>query len=155
MLSADRPLRDARWALERLEATDNAVEFRVLWAATAALLRSVGHVLDKVDGGRSPALRSAVDQWWQGVKRDRAQHAIFWLFIEEERNHVLKEYELGYVEGEVTLAADGETFTLDSPIYKPLSNPDFNFEDARDVASDALAWWEVQLRSVETAASGV
>jgi hypothetical protein len=148
-LTARAPLRDAQWAVQRLEATDDATEFRVLWAATAALLRTVGHVLDKVDGEASPALRTAVDTWWREVKRNRDSNPIFWQFIEQERNNVLKEYRLGYVEGDVTIAADGQTYTLESPIYKPLASPFFNFEDARDIAVDAIEWWDRQLRSIE------
>jgi hypothetical protein len=126
------------------------MEFRVLWTATVVLLRAVGHVLDKVDGQHDAATRAAINGWWDRVKADRVANQIFWEFIDEERNNVLKEYRLGYSEGDVSLAADGERFTLDSAIYKPLFHEKFLAEDARDIASDAVEWWQAQLRAIET-----
>jgi len=149
VLAAARPLEDAQWALRRLEETNDATEFRVLWFATLALLRAVGHVLRNVDAAEDGATRAAVDTWWSEMKSDAGRHRIFWDFIEKQRNEVLKEYRIGYLERITALATDGEAFVLDSPIYKPLLDEQFNAEDARDIASDAIAWWREQLARIE------
>src|SRR4051812_41064549 len=74
-LAARKPLRDAKWALKRLEETEDLREFRVIWAATVALLRAVGHVLEKVDA-RDPRLKSAVDSAWSDWKQNSRRHRI-------------------------------------------------------------------------------
>jgi hypothetical protein len=40
------------------------IAWEAKFSATLALLRSVGHVLDKVDGEVSPAARTEIDRWW-------------------------------------------------------------------------------------------
>ena len=150
MLEALRPLEDAQWALRRLEATRDATEFRVLWTATVSLLRAVGHVLRNVDAEGDATTRIVVEDWWREVKSDASRHAIFWRFIERQRNEVLKEYRLGYLERLIAVATDGDSLELDSPIYKPLLDEQFNAEDARDVASDAVSWWNEQLLRIQT-----
>jgi hypothetical protein len=72
------------------------------WVTTMTLLRAVGHVLDKVDGEASPALRAAVDRQYRGLKDTWPEPAIFWGFIEPERNSVLKLYEFA-VRGNLTI----------------------------------------------------
>src|SRR5207245_1310981 len=57
-----------------------------------ALLRSVGHVLDSVDGETAPELRRAIDEEYTKLKDSKPAPSIFWEFIHEERNMVLKEY---------------------------------------------------------------
>ena len=60
--------------------------------ATVSLLRAVGHVLNKVDGASCPEMRAAVDEVWSEWKADKTANAIFFDFIEDERNSILKEY---------------------------------------------------------------
>jgi hypothetical protein len=57
-----------------------------------ALLRAVGHVIDKVDGQRSREIRRIVDEEYRKLKDSKPEPHIFWGFIEDERNLVLKEY---------------------------------------------------------------
>ena len=60
------------------------------WVALVALLRAVGHVLEKVDGPVGcQARRQAIASGYQALKRTE----IFNDFIESQRNSVLKEYE--------------------------------------------------------------
>ncbi|WP_156478836.1 hypothetical protein [Alcanivorax sp. NBRC 102028] len=56
MLKAEKVLADCKKAVELMEAEENPDSFRVLWVACLALLRSVGHVLKKVDGKSSPEM---------------------------------------------------------------------------------------------------
>lgn len=66
--------------------------WRVHWAGAVALIRAVGHVLDKVDGeaASSRSAASAAFLKWKGAD---PRHAIFREFIEFERNNILKRYE--------------------------------------------------------------
>lgn len=146
-------LEDCRVALAWAEDARSDQEFRVRWVALVALLRAVGHVLDKVDGARGSAWRSAVSALWNEWQRDRAKHAIFWDFVEAERNSVLKTYEVGVVVGDVEVVdKDGATHTLDECLFKPIEEGPFAGEDGRDVASEAISWWETQLSRVAIAA---
>jgi len=86
-------LADCRAALEQAERASDPVAFRVHWAALVALLRAVGHVLDKVDGRQSKSLRRAIDARWRVWNADRAGNRAYWSFIEAERANVLKAYE--------------------------------------------------------------
>lgn len=151
-MTADIVLDDCRRALHLAEDARNEQDFRVNWVALIALLRAVGHVLDKVDAASSPALRRAVDERWDEWRRNRDEHRIFWEFIEAERNSVLKTYEFGVQAGDVQVlvqAAQGtEAFTLDECLFKPLLDGPFAGEDGRDVARDAISWWEGQLSEI-------
>lgn len=96
-------LRDCEAALDMLEHEEDEQRWRVLWAGAVTLLRTVGHALHKVDGADN-RVRRAADAAWSRWKRDRSKHAVFWEFIEKERNNVLKEYRLGVLDsGEVGL----------------------------------------------------
>ena len=79
--------------------------------AALALVRAVGHVLDKMDAnenGPRPGLEVAYAKW----KANRDEHRIFWEFIEEERNNILKEYTFGFVSGDIPILAGGEVHVL-------------------------------------------
>ncbi|HEU4921824.1 MAG TPA: hypothetical protein VFT23_01975 [Burkholderiales bacterium] len=95
MHKARQVLADCRHARDLLEAETSSDNFRVLWVAGVALARAVGHVLQKVDGERDAEVKKAVSTAYFSWKSDRAANAIFWDFIEEERNQVLKQYEIG------------------------------------------------------------
>ncbi len=58
-------LDDCRTALVQLRAQPTGLLWRVQWVAAVALLRSVGHVLDKVDGASDQRVRSIVDTAWR------------------------------------------------------------------------------------------
>src|SRR5262245_54359762 len=85
-------LEDCRAQLAALDYGLPGPEWRRAWVATVALLRAVGHVLEKVDGKSSPGMARAVKAEFARLKRERGENKIFWDFIERERNNVLKEY---------------------------------------------------------------
>lgn len=145
-------LDDCRSALDAVEQAETEQEFRIRWVALVSLLRTVGHVLQKVDGPSDPVLRRAVDTAWKAWKRNRDKNQIFWGFIEAERNSILKTYKFGTHPGDVEVAVKGqcetETFLLDECLFKPLLDGPFAGEDGRDVARDAIAWWDRQLAMI-------
>lgn len=69
--------------------------WRPRWVGLVALLRAVGHVLDKVDGETNNAARQAIDTAWEEIRQSRPEPLIFWEFVDAERNNVLKAYKIG------------------------------------------------------------
>lgn len=119
--------------------------WRLDWAATVALLRAVGHVLHKVDGKQGAATKTAIDAAWSRWKKD-PKDAIFRDFIEQERNSVLKEYEIGSQAPAYLLTEDGGRIRLeDGSGALLLEQPDVERVD------EALRWWEQQLSAIEAA----
>jgi hypothetical protein len=158
-LAAHAPLDDAFIVAKLLEDHDDDTIFRINWVAFCALMRTIGHVLDKVDGAQSAHRREVVDRRWVEWKSHRDQHSIFWEFIEDERNAILKEYEFGYQQGDVWVGVEGpdgyETHRLDAGVYRPMLSDRFVGEDARDIAQEALQWWRHELSVIERELSGM
>jgi hypothetical protein len=159
-------LEDCRLALQLLEDETDLRRWRLHWVAAIALIRAVGHVLDKVDG-KSPAVRAAARAAYARWTGDVPEHEIFREFIERERNIILKEYDFNLHPGEqveITIpvelrrVSDGALveaagiFPIGDNIYRPLLGGFREGDDARDVLSDAITWWDEQLAAVEKAA---
>jgi len=159
---------DCRLALEMLEGEQDLRRWRVHWAGALALLRAVGHVLHKVDGA-NPRFRAAVRAAYAGWKRDRRSHEVFWSFIEDERNNVLKEYRFNlHPLEEVDVAvmftvadpATGElreipqVVPIGENIYRPILDGYSEGNDARDVYQEAIDWWEAQLARIDELSQG-
>jgi len=148
-MRAEVVLEDCRKVLSFLEDARTEQEFRIHWVSMVTLLRVVGHVLDKVDAVSCSKLRKAVDENWQKLHAKRDENLIFWAFIEDERNSVLKEYGLRVALGDVPVVvrhdSGEEEFVLDECIFNPLTDGPYAGEDGRDVARNAIAWWENQL----------
>ncbi|MBB3174933.1 hypothetical protein FHR90_002780 [Endobacter medicaginis] len=114
---------------------DELPEWRIYWVAGLALLRTVGHVLAKVDAKISPEHAEAIAALWKGFQDDRSKSAIFWTFIDRERNNLLKTYSFG-----AKLAWD--------------DNQDAYVEfegglDAFDRFREAVYWWRHHLMALE------
>lgn len=156
-------LEDCRLALEMLERETDLRRWRVHWAGAVALLRAVGHVLDKVDAS-NPGIRRAADAAYRRWKSDAPEHEIFREFIEKERNNLLKEYQFNtHPQEEIefllqrTLApvgagapvVDYQIATIGENIYRPLMDGLCEGNDARDVYAEAIEWWEKELSAIE------
>jgi len=152
---ARRVLADCSVATELLEDEADETRFRILWVAAVALLRAVGHTLKKVDASRSPLISRAADDAYESWKQNRSIHAIFWEFIEDERNRVLKQYELGFLPGPIAVTdhETNELWALKDSLFCPIADGAFSGEDCRDVLRDGIAWWETQLSNIEAAAA--
>lgn len=153
ILRASAVLEDCRSALASVEEAETNQQFRLRWVALVALLRTVGHVLHKVDGFSNPDVQREVELAWARWKAHRQEHAIFWDFIEEERNSILKAYEFGTnileVEQLVGSQDPEELVLIDAALFRPLSDGAFAGQDGRDVARDAITWWEQQLSDIQ------
>jgi hypothetical protein len=91
--TARRMLRDCDWAIRGFPTGGlNQAPGRQAWFAAVALLRAVGHGLRNEDAVRSVYLREAIEVAWEKWKKDFYSSEIFYGFIEDERNTLLKEY---------------------------------------------------------------
>jgi hypothetical protein len=152
-LTAKTVLSDCKNAHALLEEESDKTRFRLFWVAGVALLRAVGHVLQKVDAEQSPALKAEIGRAYAEWKRNKEANAIFWEFIEDERNNILKEYEIGFLAGpiDVVVQPNAESFSLDENLFCPIAEGRYAGEDGRDVMADAITWWEQQLNVIENA----
>lgn len=161
-------LGDCRVALSLLETETDMQRWRVHWAAAVALVRAVGHVLEKVDGS-DPAVKEAAALAFKCWKSADPEHDIFRDFIELERNNLLKEYrsavhplETVAIAVEVSLSpvngGDPQTMThvaeIGENIYRPMLDGPWEGHDAREVLTEAIEWWERQLTSIDRAVEG-
>jgi hypothetical protein len=147
---------------DKLESEVGHIEWRLYWVLAVVLLRAVGHVLDKVDGANSAAVRAnakALHQTWKVAD----EHAIFRDFIEHERNNILKEYASEMTEGPVPIMAhlqshDGfdvvRQFLIEENIYRPMGSGAFEGEDGRTLIDEAIEWWAKQLDEIDATVDG-
>ena len=84
---------DCRVAIETLDECEFGPEWRRSWVTVVALPRAVGHVLQKVDARTDARMAEVIRQQYESLKRSKPEPAIYWAFIEGERNNVLKEYQ--------------------------------------------------------------
>lgn len=134
MLRSERPMGD-RWVIR--------------WAASLALLRAVGHALAKVDAATDAHLRKAVEEAWERWRTHKDENRIFWRFIEDVRNSILKEFELKAGQGVIVRPGGGHTVTY--PVYLE----GFRELDQIELLDTALEWWRTKLDEVEARAAAI
>lgn len=157
-LAARNALDDCRYSFELLKAAHHEPQkWRVLWASTITLLRAVGHVLDNTDKPRSDKHRSTIDRAWNGWKDRRDENAIFFRFIQEERNNVIKEYKFGAAPepvflvtegGDQIVANNGNALVTEKEHFR-LTLDGYRGRDGREVIDEAIAWWDAELSKIE------
>lgn len=163
-------LQDCEHAISKHSLSLTAEAFRVSWVSIGTLLRAVGHVLHKVDGPTSSAMAAAVDAKWSELKASRPHPAIYWHFIEQERNNVLKLYQLNVRRdtifrnrgsgGRSTLfridevnARGGETIGGDDRRVSHIATGPFAERYERELALEAHHWWASFLDEVDVLAT--
>ncbi|MGH7221396.1 MAG: hypothetical protein ACREI1_13840 [Nitrospiraceae bacterium] len=134
--------------------------WRPKWAGLVALLRAVGHVLDKIDGEGSPEARQVIDRAWEELRGRRPEPKIFWEFIEAERNNVLKAYAFGprmnttirpgaawlnLATGESGGSPNGPT-TFDYFMRSGV----FEGQDPRQLCREAIVFWAEYLETIDS-----
>jgi hypothetical protein len=89
------------------------------WVTVVGLMRAVGHVVRNVDADSSPAVAAAVADQFEKLKQSKPDPTnIFWGFIEQERNNVLKTYRFA-VRGNVTIGVLPAVVPRDPPPEMP------------------------------------
>lgn len=150
-------LHDAMFVRNKLENEIGVTEWRVNWVLCVVLLRTVGHVLDKVDGRDDPRVKE-VSKGHYRAWLSAPEHEIFRNFIENERNNIVKEYSSSVTEGPIPLVAylqsnDGfdqvRQFLIEENIYRPLHSGHYEGEDGRTLLDEAIEWWRTQLQRVD------
>ena len=173
-------LADAEQLLNEFRVLKFAPGHRARWAGLVALLRAVGHVLDKVDGEQeedphirgmvrcpdgvyyqfdaaaAKAMSQAIRAAYQDLKQSRPEPKIFWEFIEQERNNILKEYQSGacflrlYQPGNSTPGP-----RQPPPEMFVMQDGPFAGHDAADVAEQAIHWWGTYLDRIDKRAAAL
>jgi hypothetical protein len=157
-------------ALKELEMEQPLELWQLRWFTVVALLRCVGHALAKVDHvSGNTSMKTAIDDAWSRWQADRAAHAIFWDFIEEERNRALKEFTFGAGRG-VVIEPPTARFEIDTQGKWKRTNPNeegrswhtytitkgpFKGQNQRDVVREAIQWWKEQLDQIDREAPSI
>ncbi|BDW95423.1 hypothetical protein MACH10_11080 [Thalassospira tepidiphila] len=121
--------------LDVADGEDELPEWRIFWVAGLTLLRTIGHVLDKVDKPVSSKHADVIGRNWMRIKTDRQQNRIFWDFVEDGRNNLLKTYSWG-----TSLVKDEHGYFVE---YK-------SGDDAFQLFREAVYWWRYQLEKIES-----
>lgn len=153
-------LADCRASLDRLRSDPVGIEWKLHWIAATALLRTVGAALKKVDAKKDARLAEIIRHRWTLLQESKPEPTIFWGFIADERNNILKEYKFGaginitvrpgtahinLNTGEVTEAAPSRPTLYDFV----MNDGTFKGKDQRDVVSEAIDWWDDYLSAIE------
>ena len=125
------------WALEDFEASldRHGERWRVPYVAAITLLRSIGHVVSKVDGERDKAVRRVLNDHWSTWKQDEIFQR-----LDDNRNHVLKEFKFG-----LGRASSHEQDTLQDNLVFLDGTP----KDALNELRRIWHWWDEILTEVE------
>lgn len=157
-----RVLADCRDAWRELEEAAECGDGRVWWRrwlAALVLLRAVGHVLRNVDREESSRHQRAIDKFWGDLRNAKPEAKIFWAFIDDERNVIIKEYRTRasqsvQVQGpaiHVNIKTGAQvTEDRSRPIYTfRMSDGPFVGRTPFDVIQEAIEWWEAQLDAID------
>ncbi|MBQ0960342.1 hypothetical protein KAK06_15410 [Ideonella sp. 4Y11] len=149
-LAAEEVLRDCENALSFLQEETDPSKFRLFWLAAVAGLRSVGHVLDKVDSLEQPKLGAAARAAYSRWKQEPENNQIFWQFIDNERNSLLKEGEPAVYPVPHRLLIDADfVYDGDFDLFAPILKGPYIGEDCRDVLGLAVSWWKEQINAIK------
>ncbi len=152
-------LDDCKYALARHSNDLQGEDFRTSWVTVVTLLRAVGHVLKNVDGNSNPRIGKIIREEWDKLRKTKPEPRILWKFIEQERNNVLKLYQIGidrglrikgpHIGGEETfIEVDHVTsrgsrgFSPGAKYFSHIRSGSFAGRPERDVAREAIRFWE-------------
>jgi len=144
----------------RLRENPTGEAWEAQFSAAIALLRSVGNVLHK----------QKTKKWWDDLTRTKeTDHAIFWKFVDDERNLILKEGHLRagqsamvFLQGVSAAGVAGGQTPIAPTVAATAPKPTHHYHvhdgvfigrDPRDLIDAAIIWWHTELHSIE-AASG-
>lgn len=163
LVKAREVFKDCEYAKECFQQALDQKRFKdakLLWFASVAMLRAIGHVLKKVDSKtRGDAFNHALDTRYEHWKRE----PIFADFIERERNIILKVYESSLTEQEIIeesflitesgdqlVTESGDELVVMTAITTLVKGSGaFSGEKPAYVLSKALAWWDKELSELE------
>ena len=142
-------LSDCRGALDELTTGVHGASWRGRWVTAVVLLRAVGHVLDNVDSQRIPEMKAAIAAAWHQLKCQKPEPTIYWQFIDEERNNLIKEYLVGAGHNVTVYLGADRPADFD---YVINTGP-FKGRQQREVVAEAIEWWENYLDAIDASVS--
>jgi hypothetical protein len=154
-------LGDCEHALSDYAASANTPFQHTRWLSLITLLRTVGHVLEKVvgrDPTTPPDVKKRLGDAWEQLKADKTQPHIFHHFIYAERNDAVHQYKIGAAVN-VTIQLGGvSTGGVSSPSGPArydfvMRDGHFKGRDPRELAREAISFWQVYLDSIDSGGS--
>jgi hypothetical protein len=138
-----------RHAHQKMGSNPTVPDWVLIWVGTIALLRAVGHELEK-DAESDTRLKQAHRAWLN--TRKKPNPPIFWDFILKEAD-VDVEHSVKF-----TLPISGGTIPRHAPQPPPIytyqmTSGRFAGQDTRNLVRDAIKWWEKQLDDIEQEAA--
>jgi len=150
--------------LDEAEKENNKRLIRIRWFTCLALLRSVGHVLEKVDQKSYSEYDMIFKEKFNSFKND----SIYLNFIKNDRDLILKEYKFFIIEGEseriesnfIVINDEGDFLGIgggkilkvaDDKIIKRFFKKGEGFDKynlLHEIVSDAIIWWQRYIDSI-------
>ena len=152
-------LQDCRQALREFTSGIDGASWRINYMANVALLRAVYHVLESRDVPSNSKLQQAFEAWKAELLRTKPSPEIYWRFIVDERNQLLKEYTATPVKNSLVPEI---TFDLSTGNTKNLgrvrqqyvvAEGHFAGQEQRHLIKQAIVWWEHELEQLERASA--
>jgi hypothetical protein len=149
--------------MEDFEASAGTAYWRTRWIAVVAILRAVGHVAVSLDARADENIRAAIDAEFAELLRTKPEPTIYWNFIVDERNRVLKEMTLG-ARLNITLrpgtawyntktGETGGTEGMPTTYEHFMRGGLYDGKDPRELCREAIAFWNGYLNRVEARAT--
>lgn len=166
-LLSKKALKDCKfacWELANAEEKNDIQIIKLRWFTCLALLRSIGHIIDKADKENNKKYKHIFEDYHRKKKNDD----IFKNFIEKERNLILKEY-IDYIKEEkkevvesFTLVDEEGNCIVDENGNRLVSEPCnlvtkyFNKSDGfakgkllHQIVEMGIEWWENYIKELE------
>lgn len=145
-LAARRVLRDCYRSSGELSKAEDGASWRMRWLTTVTLLRVVGHVLDKIDSKRSPFIKQSIKNAWKRWHDNKINNFIFFNFIDQERNFILKEYNIDRIL--VYPLMENKAHSISHPMLFGT-----RIVGQFELVNESIKWWEEELSLIEKEAS--
>jgi hypothetical protein len=156
-------LADCRKVVDSIKVDALYLDHRIKWLTAVTLLRTVGHVLKTIDGEQSVEAGRLISAAWSRLQASKPEPRIFWSFIDEERNNVLKEYRYSIqtrirIESPMYNVETGERVSYLDREPAPtkyeyeVKGGYFDGRDQAEVLNEAISWWLSYLDEVDAQA---
>jgi hypothetical protein len=159
-------LGDCKHALAHHSNDLQGEDFRTSWVAVVTLLRAVGHVLVKVDAKSNPRIAKVVKEEWDKLRVTKPEPRILWEFIEQERNNVVKLYQIGvnrgirikgpqiggeetFIEADHAKSRGSRGFSPGAEFFSYIRSGSFAGRPECEVAREAIKFWEDFLDGID------
>jgi hypothetical protein len=142
--------------LSCLESPGDFQNWRIYWAGTLTLLKTIRDVLDRVDRKQSTSHSKAIHDFLKEIATKKRLHPIYWDFICDERDNLVHEFALSAKEYPVTRSTMSDRGLTYQQLVSKYGERKMivwgeEAEDGLRLLETALNWWEMNLRTIEQA----